>query len=416
MLGLIACSGDARDGADASAAGEGGVERDQDADERDPDAEAPESGDAGSVQADAAQSDASNTSRMDGSTPRDAGAEAGSTDAGRLDAATSDSGGVTGDGGSAATGGLVFVSVGGAANVPWLYTSCDGRLWDRRPLGLTDEHPLDGEGRGLRGVAYGAGIFVITGGGSVPSGNVRILGRSEDGLNWQWEERASFCTDCEWMGGAAFLDNGQGGIWIAGGGSGTRLYSRNGARSWQQSSAQGIAPYRRFRSLGARAAGAGQGVLTLVELAPAGSSEPVVWHDSAQPTHESVFLAAGNGAFVAVWYNDGCRFLRDGTTWRTCTLPAGRDPVLTSVVFGNGKFSILGHGAPLESTDGEHWTIAPSGSGTDFRDVTYAEGTYATPISYSSDARSWTPAALNAHEGFAMAAGRLAAGRSCPRN
>ena len=125
--------------------------------------------------------------------------------------------------------------------------------------------------------------------------------------------------------------------------------------------------------------------------------------------------AAGNGAIVAVWYDDGCRWLREGTSWKPCSLPAGRDPVITSVVFGDGKFSILGHGAPIESSDGEHWTLAPSGDGTDFRDVAFDHGTYTTPGSYSSDARTWRSADPGAEHGAAMAAGPLANSASCPR-
>jgi hypothetical protein len=329
------------------------------------------------------------------------------------DAAASDGGA---DGSAGASGEWAFVSVGGEGNTPWLYTSCDGRTWTRRTIALPAGHPSGGEGSGLRGIGYGAGTFVITGGGTVGAQNVRLLGRSRDGVSWQWEERqAGACGDCQWLGGAAWLDDGNGGVWIAGGGSGSRLYSKDGGRTWTESDARGRAPYRRFRSDGARAVGAGQGVLTLVELTPASADEPVIWHDSDGPPHESVFVAAGNGAFVAVWYDDGCRFLREGTTWRTCDLPAGRDPVITSVAFGNGKFSILGHGAPIESTDGEHWTLASSGTGTDFRDVAFGNGTYVTSGSYSSDGRSWQNASSSAEHGYAQAAGRLGDGHACPR-
>jgi hypothetical protein len=337
-------------------------------------------------------------------------------DAEPSDAASSD-GDASGppDAGTGPSGDPLFVSVGGEDNTPWLYTSCDGRSWTRRTIALPAGHPTGGEGSGLRGVGYGGGTFVVTGGGTVGGQNVRLIGRSNDGVSWQWEEGPS-CTDCQWMGGAAWLDDGATGIWIAGGGGGTRLYSRDVGRSWAQSSGPGgLAPYRRFRSAGARAVAAGQGVLSVVELAPAGASEPVVWHDSPGSPHESVFVAAGNGAFVAVWYDDGCRWLRTGSTsWQTCSLPAGRDPVITSVVFGNGKFSILGHGAPIESTDGEHWTLASSGTGTDFRDVAFGDGTYVTSGSYSSDARSWQTATRAAEHGYAQAVGRLASGRSCP--
>jgi hypothetical protein len=313
------------------------------------------------------------------------------------------------------SGETLFVSVGGADNTPWLYTSCDGRAWTRRLLSLPAGHPSTGEGSGLRGVAYGAGKFVITGGGTGNGNNVRLLASSVDGLNWQWEERAGPCNDCQWMGGAAFLDDGKDGLWIAGGGTGTRLYSRDGGRSWQESSTTGIAPYRRFRSQGARAVGAGQGVLSVIELAPAGAVDPVVWRDSAQPiAHETAYIAAGNDTFVVVWYNDGCRFLREGT-WRSCDLPDGHDPVLTSVVFGDGKFSIIGRGAPLESSDGEHWTLVEDGTGTDFRDVTYAADSYVTPTLYSSDARTWQVASPGAEHGSAIASGRLGPGQRCPR-
>ena len=250
----------------------------------------------------------------------------------------------------------------------------------------------------------------------VGCGTSRSLGRSRDGVSWQWEERqAGACGDCQWVGGVAWLDNGSGGVWVAGGGTGTRLYSKDDGRTWTQSNARGRNAYRRFRSDGVRAVGAGQGVLTVVELAPTSAAEPVTWYDSDGPPHESVFLAAGNGAFVAVWYNDGCRFLREGTTWAPCVLPEGRDPVITSVVFGNGKFSILGHGAPLESTDGEHWSLASSGTGTDFRDVAFGNGTYLTPWSYSPDGRSWKNATRSAQNGYAVAAGRLGDAHACPR-
>jgi hypothetical protein len=319
------------------------------------------------------------------------------------------------EGDASASGETVFVSVGSEDNTPWLYTSCDGRAWTRRTLSLPSGHPT-GAGGGLRGIGYGAGTFVITGGGAANGGNVRLLGSSVDGVTWQWEEGPLACTNCQWMGGAAFLDDGKDGVWIAGGGTGTRLYSKDHGRSWQTSSGEGLAPYRRFRSDGTRAVGAGQGVLTVVELAAAGASEPAIWHDSAEPVaHESVYIAAGNGAFVVIWYDDGCRVLRDGTTFHECDLPSGHDPILTSVVFGDGKFSILGHGAPLQSSDGEHWTLADSGTGSDFRDVAYADGTYATSELYSTDASDWKAASPSALNGTAIAVGKLRDGRSCPR-
>jgi hypothetical protein len=360
--------------------------------------------------------DASVDGARDGD-PVDATAMPADDDAGSDPGAAPDAAIDAPDSGAAATGETVFVSVGGENNIPWLYTSCDGHTWLRRVLSLPAGHPTAGEGAGLRGIGYGAGTFVITGGGSVNGGNARLLARSVDGVNWQWEQRPLSCTDCQWMGGAAFLDDGKGGgVWIAGGGIGTRLFSRDDGRSWQTSSTQGMAPYRRFRSAGARAVGAGQGVLTVVELAAPGASEPVLWHDSAQPiAHESVYIAAGNGAFVVIWYDDGCRFLREGDSFEPCDLPSGHDPVLTSVVFGNGKFSILGRGAPIESSDGEHWTLANSGDGADFRDVTYAAGSYVTPRAYSSDAIAWEDASPPASNASAIAAGRLAAGQSCPR-
>jgi hypothetical protein len=158
-------------------------------------------------------------------------------------------------------------------------------------------------------------------------------------------------------------------------------------------------------------------VLSIVELSAPGASEPVVWRDSAHPiAHESVYIAAGNGVFVVVWYDEGCRFLRAGSsTFRACDLPEGHDPVLTSVVFAEGKFSILGRGAALDSTDGEHWTLRAEGSGSDFRDVTYAASTYASAQLYSSDAADWQPADPSALHGTAIAAGKLGTGRGCPR-
>lgn len=326
-------------------------------------------------------------------------------------------GGPATDARAQANGETLFVSVGGEDNTPWLYTSCDGRAWTRRTLELPPGHPTLGEGAGLRGVGYGAGTFVITGGGSVSSGNARLMGRSVDGVTWEWEQRPLACGDCQWIGGAALLDDGHDRLWIAGGGTGARLYSRDDGKSWQTSSGQGMAPYRRFRSLAARAVGAGQGLLTIVEFAPAGSSEPVLWRDSAQPIgHESVFIAAGNGTFVAVWYDDGCRYLPAGaTSWRSCDLPEDRDPVITSVVFGDGKFSILGHGAPIESVDGEHWTMTRDGDGSDFRDVAHAAGSYATPRLHSRDGADWESADPSAEQGTAVAVGALGNGLRCPR-
>ena len=328
----------------------------------------------------------------------------------RSDASDVPDGSSAGDARAPGPGETVFVSVGSSDNTPWLYTSCDGRSWTRRLLELPADQPM----RGLRGVAYGAGTFVITGGGSLDGRNVRLIGRSEDAVNWQWEQRPLACSDCQWVGGAAFLDDGAQGIWIAGGGTGTRLYSRDGGRSWHTSSAQGLSAYRRFRSAGARAVGAGEGVLTLVELAAAGASEPVVWRDSAQPiAHESVFIAAGNGTFVVVWHEDGCLFLGADDRWQPCRLPSERDPVITSVVFADGKFTILGRGAPLESRDGREWTLTTGPRGSDFRDIVHGAGVYATPRQHSDDAANWQNANPSAENGTALAVGTLASG--CPR-
>lgn len=320
--------------------------------------------------------------------------------------------GSDGDGSESSERDTVFVSVGSHDNTPWLYTSCEGRAWMQRALEL----PMDRALRGLRGISYGAGTFVITGGGSLDGRNVRLIGRSTDALTWHWEEVPPACSDCQWVGGAAFLDDGTRRLWIAGGGVGTRLYSRDDGRSWQTNRERGISAYRRFRSLGSRAVGAGEGVLTIVELAPPGAAEPVTWRDSAQPIdHESVFIAAGNGAVVVVWHRDGCLYLREDDSWQPCNLPSDRDAVITSVVFGAGKFTILGRGAPLESPNGVDWTLSAAPPGSDFRDVVHGAGLYVTPGQHSDDAANWESSSPSAEYGTALAVGALAAGLRCPR-
>jgi hypothetical protein len=109
--------------------------------------------------------------------------------------------------------------------------SSDGTSW--RYCGnpaQSDDHSPDL----LRAVAYGGGVFIAVGGDQ----NGRVM-RSLDGEHWDEdvhpldacpdETYPSSCSN--WMGGVAYLSAPQ--VWLAGGGNGATMRSRDGGRTWE---------------------------------------------------------------------------------------------------------------------------------------------------------------------------------------
>jgi hypothetical protein len=134
-------------------------------------------------------------------------------------------------------------------------------------------------------------------------------------------------------------------------------------------------------------------------------------------------VAYGNGKWVAVWQSANSVLIytsTDGTTWTVANLPtstgtlspiaAGSNNVLTSVVYGNGKWVAVGYlnnqALIYTSTDGVTWTVSPppSSGDIDLTAVVYGDNTWMiigkdndqdnAVIYTSTDGTTWTGVAL----------------------
>jgi hypothetical protein len=300
---------------------------------------------------------------------------------------------------AASPGGVaVFVAVGydsKAASAPRVATSCDGTVWKNQTINLPGGSWTDPEPNGLRGLGFGGGRFVAVGGGTgVSNINTRRLYVSTDAVNWVHEDQSyecaggscntsNVCTSCQFMGDAAWLDDGTAnGVWVMGGGNADHRYSIDAGVSWKRLTTKGtVGQYRRMASAGGVGAATADSGVSIIHLAP-GQTPPVTWVDQAMPKVTEPSLAVSNGTAVAVWWDTDCHVFTAGA-WQNCTLPHA-PTAITSVVF-DGAFRIVGRDPPYVSTDGVTYTQTATTGGSDFRQVRFGGGIYVAP-----DAKRWS--------------------------
>ncbi len=253
-----------------------------------------------------------------------------------------------GSGGFAPGTGLYF---GGGGTEGRTAISDDGANWvDETTVSRGTMSP--GHTRNLiRGVGYGAGVFVAVGGH-----DNSYISTTCDGRNWR---RDVLATNIDgdvadeydgFLSGVAEL----GGVFVAAGGAGRRLTSTDYTLTWQETGTwidghlRGIA--------------AGNGVFVAVgHTWDAGNTAVIVtsadgqsWQDVVAPGSGLNGVAFGAGAFVAVG-NRACVRSTDGNSWVDCGVSLAQD-LSPNVSFVNGRFYVqrLG-GGWFSSADGATW-------------------------------------------------------------
>jgi hypothetical protein len=192
--------------------------------------------------------------------------------------------------------------------------SSDGSSWSycgAKPTG--DDHTPDL----LRNVGYGEGVFIAVGGDK----NGRVM-RTLDGVHWQDDVhptnacgKESYPNTClTWMGGVAYLD----GVWLAGGGNGATMRSRDAGASWQ--AVRGGFPEKHIRGM---AAGSGLFIAStdggaLYVSGNAGDSWTAknIWSGASSSAY--LHVVHGEGTFIA--FAQGACFISSdrAETWQAC--------------------------------------------------------------------------------------------------
>jgi hypothetical protein len=289
---------------------------------------------------------------IDASAPDASKADAHTLDAGDAHATTADAGNPdAGDSGAAtAAGSPLLVGVG---NWGLRGRSADGAAWDYcGNLSTGNDHSPDL----LRNVGYGDGVLVAVGGDA----NSMVM-RSLDGVHWQEDLHPtsscageSYPPSCQnWMGGVAY----GGGTWLAGGGNGALMRSRDGGLTWT-----GLHPQptpNAIRDLaygdGRFVAGTDQGVVLVSR------DEGDSWTAHALWTYDTQ-IAYGAGVFIA-WgahwngsaFDRGCFVGKSsGDSWSACAPRHVADA--TSFAHDGTQWVAAIAGGYATSTDAVTWT------------------------------------------------------------
>ena len=219
------------------------------------------------------------------------------------------------------------------------------------------------------GMAYGNGRYVITNFGEyVSNGNIiyNVCAYSDDGVNWLTAPMP------EGIGWHSVIYAG--GKFVAV----SNFVSLEIGTSWKY-------VHDSF-------AYSTDGINWTVVKDTLGSNYPINWGG----------LACGNGKFVAVGRglsggNYGCAaYSDDGINWVANEGRVNHGNRYNDVVYGNGKFVLVGDGVAGYSEDGINWTINEIGDYTPWYKVAYGNGKFvmasfsdSTKIMYAADGVSW---------------------------
>ena len=274
---------------------------------------------------------------------------------------------------------MLYVAVGWGGRRT---SSTDGVTWaneqaEARPGG--DDNNL------LRGVGYGAGLFVAVGGGP----NIRML-VTRDGRTWTRPNHPSG----QWLGGVAYGN----GIWVAVGGLGRRMMSTDGM-TWRDVGGSG-SHLRSVAFANGRFVAAGSGLCT-------STTDGQQWTRAVACGSNAERVAGGGGRWVVVPYA-GRSFASssDGQTWSTGSLPSDSR---NGVAYAYDRFYVSASAGLLTSRDGMQWqTQASTGlSVLAFDGYDKLLGAQNGTLKVSGNGSTWTTGNPSGNSIMGIAAGPL---------
>ncbi len=232
-----------------------------------------------------------------------------------------------------------------------LMRSSDGVTWETAE---DRAGPVEDDNFLVRGLGYGAGVWVAVGGGSKG-----FTATSRDGLHWQNGAREFG----GWMGDVGYVN----GVFLLVGGNGARFRSLDLGETWGDPAPSVDAHFRHIAA----------GETLAVALAESGVSyteDGSSWSDLVTFGGGVSDVAYGNGVFVVV---GGGRALvsRDGQDWSEHALAGVGD----HVIFASGEFVTRGAGGFWTSKDGEEWT--QNAGDSSYSPVAYFAGLFFAPAS-----------------------------------
>ncbi|MDH5785412.1 MAG: hypothetical protein OEZ16_07360, partial [Chromatiales bacterium] len=293
-----------------------------------------------------------------------------------------------------------------------IFTSADGISWTERATGLSKT--LNGLfNDGNQSIVYGdLGAFKVStdvinwnspeghggygvrsaasdgGSGWVVVARTGIVGRSTDGVNWNWLSRP--CST--WTTGENWMDLAYGnGKYVAVGQEGCIMNSVDDGATWSEITPPVSDQLNDVIWDGAQFVAVG--VAGTILTSPDGTG----WTQRTSPSSETLITAVydGNGLYVAVGNNGTVLNSANGIDWTQPPAPTGNH--IRALTFGNGKF-VAGAavGVLLTSSDGVNWdtpylySITNALTATCYDGTTYAAFSDIGDYFTSTDAVNWS--------------------------
>lgn len=247
------------------------------------------------------------------------------------------------------TGTELFVTGGGLDGR--VGVSLDGSQWVDRTTVTAGPRLSDHTRNMIRGVGFGAGLFVAVGG--FDNSYISI---SCDGINWQHDVLGTNVEAPPNPPHDDFLEEvtALGNVLVAVGGNTARLTSGDFGLTWEATGGDGSGHLRgiavgRDRLVAVGHDFEGNGVVTV-------SHDGSSWTPLQREPGDLYHVAFGNDRFVAAGPNR-CAVSTDGEAWNDC----GAGSSFIEVRFIDGFFYLLdlASGGFLRSTDGSSWSPSP---------------------------------------------------------
>ena len=239
---------------------------------------------------------------------------------------------------------------------------------------------------GVRGVAYGNGLWVAVTGGT---GNTGVLyTSSNDGVSWT----NLYQPANNYRRGVAYGNS----VWVIicdSRSSDKRIFTSTDGSTWTARDSDVI--YNSFGITNTISFGGGTFVLVCSSGSSGNttlcftSSDGINWTERTLPASTSWKSSAyGNGVWVAVGSGHAARSTDNGATWSSISGRSG-----SGVTYGDGYFVIAGD-SPAYSTDGINWTTISSGPPANSNltnHIAYGNGIFASVKDTSSSNISTSP-------------------------